>query len=286
MAYPSTFSTFNRPGSSDRLNNPSHSALHNTVSSALGQVEAVIGLSGNSSTLGTIIGDLRSPDSNGGGHVQTANKGGTGQTSFTKGDLLVATSSSVLAKLAVSSTTGEVLTADTTQAAGLKWAAPAGATKIAVNTTSVTVAAGAGSVATVLFSASIAGSIIGANTAIKYTGVIRNLSAQDDLTIVARYGNNIVSSVILDVNGSASILSGELTGTIAGNGVSSQIAYVRMDASGNIMGHNPPVAQGLGYGNGSIAGSAEQNLVITGQFSGTNLANSILTGLFTVEKII
>lgn len=122
MSFPSTFSSFNKPTPSDRLNSPSHSALHNTVSSALGQVETVIGLDGDSSTLGTIIGDLRSPDSTGGGHIQSANKGGTGQTSYTKGDLLVATSTSVLTKFAVGSN-DQVLVADSAQSAGIKWGA-------------------------------------------------------------------------------------------------------------------------------------------------------------------
>ena len=122
MSFPSTLSTFSRPTATSKLNSPSHSALHNTVSSALGQVEAVIGLANGSSVLGTIIGDLRSPSSGGGGHVQTANKGGTGQTTFTKGDILVAQSASVLTKLACSNTTGDVITVDTAQATGVKWA--------------------------------------------------------------------------------------------------------------------------------------------------------------------
>lgn len=120
MPFPSTLSTFARPNSTDRLNNPSHSALHNTVSSALGQVEAVIGVSGISSVVGTMMYDLRSPASSGGGHIQTANKGGTGQTSFNKGDILVAQSSSVLTKLAVG-TNSYLLVADSSQNTGVKW---------------------------------------------------------------------------------------------------------------------------------------------------------------------
>lgn len=120
MAFPSTLSSFNRPNSTDRLNNPSHSALHNTVSSALGQVEAVIGVDGASSVVGTMMYDLRSPASGGGGHVQWANKGGTGQTSYTKGDILVAQSSSVLTKLAVGAD-GTFLSANSNGATGVTW---------------------------------------------------------------------------------------------------------------------------------------------------------------------
>lgn len=120
MAFPSVLQAFTRPNTTDRLNNPSHSALHNTVSSALGQVEAVIGVDGATSIVGTMMYDLRSPASSGGGHVQTANKGGTGQTSYTKGDMLIAQSSSVLSKLAVGTNT-YLLSADSTQATGVKW---------------------------------------------------------------------------------------------------------------------------------------------------------------------
>src|SRR3990167_7456680 len=118
MPFPSVLNTFNRPSTSDRLDSPSHSALHNTVSSAVGQIEQVIGLS-TTSVAGSLFYDIRSPDSNGGGHVQSANKGGTGQTAYTKGDLLVATSSSVVAKLAVG-LDNQIIKADSSVAAGVK----------------------------------------------------------------------------------------------------------------------------------------------------------------------
>lgn len=120
--FPSTLSTFPRPTPTNRLDNPSHSALHNTVSSAVGQIEAVIGVEGANSVVGTIMYDIQSPASDGGGHVQTANKGGTGQTSYSKGDLLVATSSSVLTKLAVGPD-GTVPVANASAPAGIQWGA-------------------------------------------------------------------------------------------------------------------------------------------------------------------
>lgn len=120
MTFPSTLSSFTDPLATDKLNAPSHSAIERAQNAGIEQVEAVIGLAGSASTFGTIQYDLRSPDSGGGGHVQSANKGGTGQTSFTKGDILVASSSSVLTKLATG-TTGQALIVDTTQATGLKW---------------------------------------------------------------------------------------------------------------------------------------------------------------------
>lgn len=126
--FPSVINTFNRPNPTDKLNSPSHSALHNTVSSVVGQIETVIGLS-TSSAVGTLMYDIRSPDSNGGGHVQSAVKGGTGQTTFTKGDILVATNPSLLSKLAAGPD-GTVIQYNSSTASGLQSAGVATAKQI------------------------------------------------------------------------------------------------------------------------------------------------------------
>jgi hypothetical protein len=122
--FPSVLNTFTRPTTTDKLNSPSHSGLHNTVSSALSQVEAFLGVVGDNSVVGTLSYNVRSPASDGGGHIQAVNKGGTGLTAFTKGDLLVGQSSSVLTKLAVSATQGYALITDSTTNVGLKWGLP------------------------------------------------------------------------------------------------------------------------------------------------------------------
>lgn len=54
-------------------------------------------------------------------------RGGTNTASYTKGDILVAQSSTVLTKVAVG-TNGQVLTADSAQATGVKWAASSAGT--------------------------------------------------------------------------------------------------------------------------------------------------------------
>lgn len=117
-AYPSTVAALTNPNPSDKLNSPSHSTIEGNQNNEISQVEAFVGTL--SSVQGTLMYDVRAAASNGGGHVQTANKGGTGQTSYTKGDLLAASSSSVLSKLAVGAN-DTVLTADSTAASGVKW---------------------------------------------------------------------------------------------------------------------------------------------------------------------
>lgn len=125
MAFPSTISSFTNPSASDKLNSPSHSSIETAQNNELVQLENVLGVRGSSSVQGTINSAIFSPGSDGGGHVQSANKGGTGQTSFAKGDILIASSSSVLSKQTLGSN-NQVLTVDTTQASGVKWATPAG----------------------------------------------------------------------------------------------------------------------------------------------------------------
>lgn len=120
MAYPSILSSLATPQPTDRLNSPSHSTLHQNENTAITEIETFVGTL-PSSAIGTLVYDIRSPDSNGGGHVQSVNKGGTGQVSYAKGDILVAQSSSVLTKLAISSVNGYSLVIDSSQAVGVKW---------------------------------------------------------------------------------------------------------------------------------------------------------------------
>lgn len=118
MAYPSTLSTFTDPLPTDKLNAPSHSGIETAQNTGIEEIQVFVGTI--ASAAGTLVSDIRSSSSNGGGHIQTANKGGTGITSYSKGDLLVGASTSVLSKLAVS-TDGLFLVADSTQQTGVKW---------------------------------------------------------------------------------------------------------------------------------------------------------------------
>lgn len=118
--FPSVVATLTDPLANQFLNAPSHSSIHTAVNHEVIQIETFIGTS--SSAVGTLYYDIRSPNSGGGGHVQTANLGGTGQTGYAKGDLLVASSSSVLTRLAVPSVNGYTVVSDSTQFAGVKWA--------------------------------------------------------------------------------------------------------------------------------------------------------------------
>ena len=125
--YPSVLSVISDPAATDKLNDPSHSSIESAQNDAIKKLETFIGTS--SSAVGTLMYNIRAAASDGGGHVQAANKGGTGQTAYTKGDVIIASSSSVLSKVAVG-TNNQVLTADSNQDAGVKWAGVANATDI------------------------------------------------------------------------------------------------------------------------------------------------------------
>ncbi len=284
--YPSIINTFPRPSPTDRLNNPSHSALHNDVSSVLGQVQAVIGLS-TSSLVGTLFYDVRSPDSDGGGHVQTANKGGTGQTNYIKGDLLVATAAATLSKFAVSSVIGYIITADPNEASGMKWTSPPSGTKIAVSNSVVSLSAGQTSVFNTLFAASITGGTLGTSNAIRFTGTLPRFAvgAGPSVMVLVNYGANTVASVMV-VNNLTSVVGGvgTIQGTIMANAsASAQLGTVIFNAGRN--GVQTMVMYGLGQGNSSVNSGVDQDLVIRSQHSIIDAQNSVLTGIFTVEKI-
>ena len=121
MPYPSTLSTYTDPLASERLNSPSHSSIESAQNTGLEEIQIFVGTL--SSAVGTIMYDVRATASDGGGHVQGVNKGGTNQTAYTRGDVLVATSSSVLARLAVGANT-LVPIADTAESAGIRWGSP------------------------------------------------------------------------------------------------------------------------------------------------------------------
>ncbi len=116
--FPSTLTAYTNPQATDRLNSPSHSGIETNQNSGISAVETFIGTL--SSVQGTLMYDVRAAASHGGGHVQSAPLGGTGQTTYTKGDTLSASGPAALSKLGVGPD-GAIYTADSTQTGGVTW---------------------------------------------------------------------------------------------------------------------------------------------------------------------
>ena len=186
--FPSTLSTISDPASTDRLNSPSHASVESAQNDAIEKLETFIGTL--ASAAGTLIYDIRAAASDGGGHVQVANKGGTGQTAYVKGDLLVATSSSVLSKLAVGAD-GALLIADSAQQAGIKWQ-PTGLNRIRVLGSVIDIVTTA---ETSLFSELIAASTLGSVNAIKATVFLSSILVWRESSVIlkANFGGNSIT---------------------------------------------------------------------------------------------
>lgn len=280
--FPSTLTTFSYPTPSDRLNNPSHSSLHNTVSSALGQVETIIGT--DASTLGTIIGDLRSASSDGGGHVQSAVKGGTGQVSFTKGDVLVAQNASTLTKLAVGSD-GQSLIANSSTVTGVNWAIPGGS-KVLVNPSIFTISetAQVGEVSVV--SALVPGSTLGISNAVRATAFININRMAGSVVARARFGSNSYASVMLRTVSNSVV--GTITTTLMGNGNTGlqrgilQVNLAPYNNTGAVGSASTSIVTMYDMNTASVNSSANQSLGLTLMGSDT----VIVVNGSTVEKIV
>lgn len=281
MSYPSTIATLANPAPTDRLNSPSHSTLHDNENAGIVEVQTFVGTL--SSLQGTISYDVRSPLSNGGGHIQTANKGGTGQTAYTKGDILVASSTSVLAKLAVGQDTF-IPQANSSVAAGIEWVANP-KPKVFVNASIITAVASA---ETSVFSVVIPGSTLGTNNAIRATSYINNYAPNQGASVIARafYGGNQVASVIVVP---ATQFTPSVRGTIeytliANANTDLQRAILRMNLGAISNTTNSIFGVALyTHGTASVQSSASQILGLTIQ-NGNSSSEDI--GATIVEKIV
>lgn len=300
MPYPSTVTSFTNPLPGDKLNAPSHSSIETAQNTGLTELQTFVGTL--SSAVGTLVYDIRAAASNGGGHVQTVNKGGTGQTTYTKGDLLVATSASVLAKFAVG-LDGQTLVSDSSVAAGIKWSSQnTFSNKIEVNGSVRTIGASvAANSDQSIFGVVIPGSTLGTSNAVRTTLFVTDFgkaTAASSVYITAQYGSNVVSSVLIGGNMGglgASSYVGTITYDLAAASSSvlqrSNLVFNLFGASGGKNGRftvGPTPTSFIGgviVGTGSVNTSSDQILGMSIRYEDNATANGLTLNGYTVEKI-
>lgn len=214
MPWPSTISAFSNPVPSDRLNSPSHSSVETAQNTGLTELQTFIGVNtgATASAVGTLLYDIRATGSDGGGHVQAANRGGTGQTTFTLGDTLFAANSSTLSKLAVGAD-GQILVANSSTATGVNWVNN-DTGKISTSASVITVTEGT---AASVYSVTVTGSTLGISNAVRATIPVTRwgFPTQNSVIAVARYGGQTIGSIMLVSNGGSVV--GEFKHTIIAN---------------------------------------------------------------------
>lgn len=284
--FPSSIASLTNPQASDRLNSPDHAAQHADANDNIEAIETKVGVDGSAVTT-SLDYIIKNPSSNGGGHVQTANKGGTGQTTYTKGDLLVATSSSVLAKLAVG-LDGQALIANSSVSAGVNWANTSN-NKVAV---SASISSnGASSVTeTSIFSISVPGSVLGINNLVRANLYVSNYAKGTTSSVLfwATYGGARVASVML--LGSSSIPRGKIEYILFANqSATAQRGNVIMDLNAprpNTAFSSVSAVQMFATGTASVQSSANQTMGMTFRFSDSDPSNDFTINGYTVEKIV
>lgn len=278
MAYPSLISALTNPLSTDRLNSPSHSGVEQAQNTNITAIQTFMGVEGPSSTVGTLIYDVRSPGSSGGGHVQTAVLGGTGQVTYTKGDVLIAQSASVLGKLSVGAD-GQILKANSSVAAGINWVDNT-SNKVATNT-SVFVIPQSGEYS--ILTVSIPGSTLGTSNAVRTTAYLTNVDVANNSRFMARilYGGGYVTSIV--GTGAAQVnATGYIRNTIiANNSTALQRHIVEM-----VVESTPSVLNGsrnMVIATSSVNSTANQNVGMTMEFG---IGNGASVWGYVVEKIV
>lgn len=148
---------------------------------------ASLGATNVQSALEEVSNECRDADNITSGTLAVA-RGGTNITSYTKGDLIVASGATVLAKQAVG-TNGQVLTADSAETTGIKWATPASGTvtQVTSSTAALTVASGTSTSAPALSIRSATTSVNGIVQLSDSTGTTSSTLAATPTAVKAAY---------------------------------------------------------------------------------------------------
>lgn len=114
-SFPTSLDSLTNPQGTDSLSSPSHAGQHTDANDAIEALQTKVGVNGSAvtTTLDYKVAQLE-----------------TNAVSKTivdaKGDLIVASAADTVVRLPVGATNGHVLTVDSSESAGIKWAAASG----------------------------------------------------------------------------------------------------------------------------------------------------------------
>lgn len=286
MAYPSTVTTFTNPQPTDKLNSPSHSSIEGAQNTGLTEIQTFLGTL--ASTAGTIIYDVRATASDGGGHVQGMTKGGTGFTSYTKGDVLVATNTSTLTKLAVG-TDNQVLAANSSTASGVNWKTLTSDTNKVANSGSIVGVGGGADAEQSIFSVTVNGSTLGTGNAVTAKVYVSRLFGGStppggSILLNANYGSQTLASIL--ISNPSPALVGEMGYTVIANGsTTAQRGNFKLNLFGLNRVDSVVGSMDFATGTGTLDSSANQSFGITMRQTPSAFGGLTQISGYTVEKI-
>jgi hypothetical protein len=170
------------------------------------------------------------------------------------------------------------------------------ASKVAINTTEVSVSNGGGGTEQTLFTVSIPANTLSTNNGVRFYVYLSNLGLFSSSTTVifkVYYGSTAIATATITDDTTVVGMKGELSGYIIADGsTSAQKGMIKLVATNNGTENAADAAvniiKAMAWGDGSATevSTGALNLVVTAEFNGNNAADDLTAEFIIVEKIV